>query len=108
MKLVRGVVREDKVNEIIAGLDRIGAPGITITEVKGRGAHAHMGTWRGLPYPVLRSMCAIEVIAADEAAEEIARVIVDGAHTGHQGDGHVFVMTLDDAYAVRTRWRQVA
>ena len=108
MKLVRGIVREDKVNEIIQALDRIGAPGITITEVNGRGANAQMGTWPGLPYPVLRSMCAIEVIAADEAAEEIARAVVDAAHTGHQGDGHVFVMALDDAYAVRTRWRHVA
>src|SRR5262245_1200196 len=105
MKLVRGIVREDKVNDIVLALDRIGAPGLTVSEVKGRGQKTVMGTWRGLPYPVLRPMCAIEVIANDEAAEEIARTLVDAAHTGFHGDGHVFVMALDDAYAVRTRWR---
>jgi len=108
MKLVRGIVREDRVNEIIAALDRIGVPGLTVTDVKGRGEKGQMGTWRGLPYPVLRSMCAIEVIVTDLAADDVARVMVDAAHTGHQGDGHVFVVTLDNSYAVRTRWRVVA
>src|SRR5262245_31889037 len=108
MKLVRGIVREDKVNEIIMALDAVGVPGMTVTEVRGRGANPRMGTWRGLPYPVLRSMCAIEVIVTDQAADDVARVMVDAAHTGHQGDGHVFVVTLDNSYAVRTRWRDVA
>jgi nitrogen regulatory protein P-II 1 len=108
MKLVRGIVREDKVNEIIMALDRIGVPGFTVTDVKGRGANRQTGTWRGLPYPVMRSMCAIEVIVTDQAADDVARVMVDAAHTGHQGDGHVFVVTLDNSYAVRTRWRVVA
>src|SRR5262245_48215960 len=105
MKLVRGIVREDKVNEIILALDRAGVPGLTVTEVKGRGANPLMGTWRGLPYPVLRSMCAIEVIVTDHVADDIAGIMVDAAHTGRQGDGHVFVVTLDNSYAVRTRWR---
>jgi nitrogen regulatory protein PII len=108
MKLVRGIVREDKMHEIIMALDHIGVPGLTVTEVKGRGANPQMGTWRGRPYPVLRSMCAIEVIVTDHGADEVAQVMVDAAHTGHQGDGHVFVVTLDNSYAVRTRWRVVA
>jgi len=108
MKLVRGIVREDKVNEIVMALSHAGAPGITVTDVKGRGASSRMGMWRGLPYPVLQPMCAIEVIVQDCTAEDVARVMVECAHTGQKGDGHVFVMALDESYAVRTRWRNVA
>ena len=108
MKLVRAIVREDKVKEVVTALDLAGAPGMTVTDVKGRGATPRTGMWRGQPYAVFLPMCAIEVFVADEAAVDIARVIVESAHTGHKGDGHVFIMTLDDSYAVRTRWRHVA
>lgn len=108
MKLVRGIVREDKVNEIMGALNRVGATGFTVTGVRGRGANSPMGVWRGLRYPVLVPMCAIEVIVCDESADDIARIVVDVAHTGEKGDGHVFVMALDQSYAVRTRWRDVA
>lgn len=108
MKLVRGIVREDKLNEIILALDQAGAPGITVMEVRGRGASALMGIWRGRPYPVLHPMCAIELIVQDDAAGDIADVMMEAAHTGHKGDGHIVVMSLDQTLAVRTRWRDVA
>jgi nitrogen regulatory protein P-II 1 len=107
-KLVRGIVREDKLNEIITALERAGAPGMTVTTVGGRGKTPHTGYWRGVPFPVLLPMCAIEVIVCDNAADDIVRVMIDCAHTGHDGDGHVFVLALDDNYSVRTRWRDVA
>src|SRR5262245_65988999 len=87
MKLVRGIVREDKVNEIIMALDAVGVPGMTVTEVRGRGANPRMGTWRGLPYPVLRSMCAIEVIVTDQAADDVVHVTVTVGSTGNQTVG---------------------
>jgi nitrogen regulatory protein PII len=108
MKLVRGIVREDKVSEVVQALERVGASGLTVTRVHGRGAETHSGIHRGLPYPVLLPMCAIEVIASDNTADDIARVMVDGAHTGHKGDGHVFILALDESCAIRTRWPSVA
>jgi nitrogen regulatory protein PII len=107
-KLVRGIVREDKLNDVITALERAGAPGMTVAKVAGRGKTPRTGQWRGVPFHLLTPMCAIEVIVCDNAADEIARVMIDCAHTGHDGDGHVFVVTLDDSYSVRTRWRDVA
>ena len=34
--------------------------------------------------------------------------MMDHAHTGQPGDGHVLVMAVSECYAVRTRWLEVA
>ena len=108
MKLVRGIVREEQVFNIIDALERTGTSGITVTSVHGRGVNRQTAYHRGLPYPALTEMRAIEVITCDNAADDIARIMVDVAHTGSKGDGHVFVIPIDDCYAVRTRWREQA
>ena len=108
MKLVRGIVREEEVCNIIVALERAGTSGITVMSVHGRGTSRQTAYHRGLPYPALREMRAIEVITCDNAADDIARVMLDVAHTGHKGDGHVFVIPIDDCYAVRTKWRERA
>src|SRR6185369_14525610 len=95
MKLVRGIVREEQVFNIIDALERTGTSGITVTSVHGRGVNRQTAYHRGLPYPALTEMRAIEVIACDNAADDIARVMVDVAHTGSKGDGHVFVIPID-------------
>src|SRR6185295_18948756 len=108
MKLVRGIVREEKIHAIVEELTRIGAPGATVTHVTGQGEKMRTATYRGVKYPALLPMCAIEVNVDDNCADEIARTIVDTAHTGQKGDGHVFIIQMEEAYAVRTRWRNVA
>jgi nitrogen regulatory protein PII len=108
MKLVKAIVREDKVNEIVEALERIGAPGFTVTEVRGRGAVSRTAMHRGSTYTVLRQMNMIDLIVSDPSVDDVVRVLVDHAHTGQAGDGHVVVMAIDERYAIRTRWRDVA
>ena len=108
MKLVKAIVREDKVNEIAVALERIGAPGVTVTEVRGRGGVPRTAMYRGSTYTVLLPMSMVDLFVSDESVDEVVRVLVDHAHTGHAGDGHVVVMAVDERYAIRTRWRDVA
>jgi nitrogen regulatory protein PII len=108
MKIVRGFVREAKVNEIVQALEAIGASGLTVMKAHGRGSDTPMGIYRGVPYPALKPMCVIDVITSDSEAEDIARVMLDGARTGHPGDGHVCVFNVEETYAVRTHWPRVA
>jgi nitrogen regulatory protein P-II 1 len=107
-KLVRAIVREEKVPDVIAALDRAGVPGVTVSRAHGHGRDAQVGMFRGTPYPVLHPVCVVEVLASADAADDFARVIAEHARTGHKGDGHVFVMSLDESYSVRTRWLNVA
>jgi nitrogen regulatory protein PII len=108
MKLIRGYVREASADVIARALEQAGASGITVMSAHGRGTTGATGIYRGRPYRVLLPMCVIEVIASDASADDIVRVMVDHGHTGHPGDGHVLVLAVDEAYSVRTRWRDVA
>jgi nitrogen regulatory protein PII len=108
MKLVKGIVRKDKIDEIAIALERAGAPAFTVMDAHGRGSTIRTGVYRGTPYAVLLPMSVIEIIVADECTDDVVQVLVDHAHTGHVGDGHVIVHAIEARYAVRTRWREVA
>jgi nitrogen regulatory protein PII len=96
------------VNAVVKALEIAGARGLTVTNVSGRGANAPMGSYRGAPYPILLPMCAVEVITSDEMADRIAQTMLDGARTGHAGDGHVCVLNIEGSYPIRARWPRVA
>jgi len=109
MKIVRGIVREEKVNDVIKALDAVGAPGLTVTRVHGRGATAASTiVYRGVHYEALRPMSVVDVIASDDDTNGIAQAMLDGARTGCHGDGHVCVFDLENAYPVFVRWPRVA
>jgi nitrogen regulatory protein P-II 1 len=108
MKLVRAVVREEKIQDVIRLLDKAEVPGMTVSRASGRGATKHVGVFRGYPYALLMEVCSIEVLIEDARADDVARLILDGAHTGERGDGLVFVLDVAGSYSVRTRWFDVA
>jgi nitrogen regulatory protein P-II 1 len=108
MKLIRGIVREDFADAVVQALERAGASGATVTRIHGRGQTTRTGSYRGSPYAVLEAMCAIDIVASDEATDDIVRAVIDNAHTGHHGDGHVLVLTLEQSWAIRNRWPDVA
>ena len=44
----------------------------------------------------------IEIVCIDAAAEELIAIIRDHAHTGHHGDGKIFVSEIGVAVDIRT------
>jgi nitrogen regulatory protein PII len=44
----------------------------------------------------------LEVVCPDGAVEEIVSSIRQHAHTGHHGDGKIFISEIDDAVDIRT------
>ena len=107
-KLVRALIREDRLTDVVNALEQEGVDGITLTMARGCGRHAATASFRGYPYRVLLPIAVLEVIAADATAETLTRIIVDRAHTGHKGDGHVLILDVDQHVSVRTRWLDVA
>ncbi len=107
-KLVRGIIREDRMMAVIAALEQAGVTGMTVTNASGRGRHTALGSYRGVKYRMLLPIFIVEVITSEAAADEVVRIILEHAHTGEHGDGHVMVIPVEECYAVRTRWRAVA
>lgn len=104
MKLIKSIVRPNKVDEVREALTTLGVSGMTVTEVRGHGHQkGHTAIYRGAEYAVtLLPKMEIEVIVADGLADEVVRTVMTAARTGEIGDGRVFVLPVERSYRIRT------
>jgi nitrogen regulatory protein P-II 1 len=104
MKRIEAIIRPGKVSEVCAALDRVGHPGVTISEIKGHGRQKGMVTkYRGVSYNVsLVAKMRVEVVVKDEDIDKIVKAIREAAMTGEVGDGKIFVHDMADAIRIRT------
>ncbi len=104
MKLVKAIVRPDKIDAVKDALEAIGVHGMTVTEVRGYGKQkGHTAIYRGQEYRVnLLPKMEIEIVVSDELADDTCRVIVESARTGEIGDGRIFVTPVLQSYKIRT------
>jgi nitrogen regulatory protein PII len=109
MKLLKAIIRPNKVDDVKDALARLNISGMTVTEVRGHGKQkGHTAVYRGKEYNVsLLPKMQVEVVVPDTIAEEAIRVIVEAARTGEIGDGRVFVIPVDASYRIRTGEREV-
>jgi nitrogen regulatory protein PII len=104
MKLIKCIVRPNKVDEVKDALEKIGISGMTVTEVRGHGKQkGHTAIYRGKEYNVsLLPKMQIEVVVADSIVDDAIRTVVQSARTGEIGDGRVFVLPVEQTYRIRT------
>src|SRR5438876_9000048 len=93
MKLIKIIVRPNKVDEVKDALAALNISGMTVTEVRGHGKQkGHTAIYRGKEYSVsLLPKMEIEVVVADSLADDAIKAITVAARTGEIGDGRVFV-----------------
>lgn len=104
MKKIEAIVRPFKIDDVREALLAIGVRGMTITEVKGYGRQkGHKEIYRGSEYKIdFLPKMKLEVIVADERAEQVIAAIMKAAKTGQVGDGKIFVLPVDDVIRIRT------
>ncbi|HVR31067.1 MAG TPA: P-II family nitrogen regulator [Thermoanaerobaculia bacterium] len=109
MKLVKAIVRPNKVDDIKDALSKLNLSGMTVTEVRGHGRQkGHTAVYRGKEYVVnLLPKMEIEVVVADDMVEPAIRAIMGAARTGEIGDGRVFVIPVEHGYNIRTGERDI-
>ena len=104
MKLIKAIVRPNKVDDVKDALGAVGLPGMTVTEVRGHGKQkGHTAIYRGKEYDVsLLPKMQIEVVVPDNVVDDAVTAIIQAARTGEIGDGRVFVMPVEASYRIRT------
>jgi nitrogen regulatory protein P-II 1 len=109
MKLIKSIVRPNRVDDVRQALENMSIPGMTVTEVRGHGRQkGHTAIYRGKEYNVtLLPKVEIEVVVQDDQAEAVIAAIVQAARTGEIGDGRVFVTHVEHSYNIRTGERDV-
>jgi nitrogen regulatory protein PII len=110
MKMIKAIVRPNKVDEVKTALEKLQISGMTVTEVRGHGKQkGHTAIYRGQEYNVsLLPKMEIEVVVSDSITDEAIKAIIESARTGEIGDGRVFVLPVDESYRIRTGEKTVS
>ena len=109
MKLIKSVIRPNKVDDVRAALERLNLAGMTVTDVRGHGRQkGHTAVYRGKEYEVsLLPKVEIEMVVPNDVVEEVIQAVIAAARTGEIGDGRVFVLPVEAGYNIRTGERDV-
>jgi nitrogen regulatory protein PII len=104
MKLIKSIIRPNKVDEVKDALTKLSISGMTVTEVRGHGKQkGHTAIYRGQEYNVsLLPKMQIDVVVPDDIVDEAIAAIIQAARTGEIGDGRVFVLPVSQSYKIRT------
>jgi nitrogen regulatory protein PII len=109
MKLIKAIVRPNKVDDVKNALEKLHVSGMTVTEVRGHGKQkGHTAIYRGQEYNVsLLPKMEVEVVIPDAVANDAIKAIIEAARTGEIGDGRVFVLPVLESYRIRTGEKEV-
>ena len=104
MKKIEAIVKPFKLEEVKDAIAGAGVEGMTVTEVKGFGRQkGHTEIYRGSEYTVdFLPKLKIEIVVADDLADDVVGAIIKSAKTGKIGDGKVFVSNIESATRIRT------
>ncbi len=104
MKKIEAIIRHIKLDDVKAKLNEVGIQGITVLEAKGAGKQkGYTETWRGSKREIfLNPKLLLKIVVPDDMASRVVEAIRESAHTGEIGDGKIFVLSVEDAIAIRT------
>ena len=104
MKKIEAIIRPGKVTEVRHALEKVGFPGLNVSEVEGHGKQKGViQQWRGDKYRVeLLPKVRLEIVVNDSDVKKIIKAISEAAKTGSVGDGKIFVSSVDEVVRIRT------
>lgn len=104
VKLVVGIVRPEKANDVLEALYRAEVRGVTIGRVEGHGGELdRVETYRGTTVKIgLSDKVRFEIAVSDDFVQPTIDAICSSAQTGEVGDGKIFVLPLERAVRIRT------
>ncbi len=104
MKLVIGIVRPEKANDVLEALYRAEVRGFSLSRVQGHGGELdRVETYRGTTVQMgLSEKIRFEVAVSDSYVQTTVDALCEGARTGDVGDGKIFVLPLEQAVRIRT------
>lgn len=104
MKKLEIIVREEKFDDIIEALEKVGYPALTVYPVEGRGKQKGLvEQFRGRKYLItFLPKVKIEVVIKDQDCQKVIDAVKEAAFTGEIGDGKIFIYPVEDVIRIRT------
>ena len=101
MKMVRAILRPNKVGEVLSELSDAGFPAVTKIDVAGRGKQRGLKVGDVYYDEIPKEMLLL--IVNDEDKEDVVKIIMKTAKSGKSGafgDGKIFVSSVEEAYTI--------
>jgi nitrogen regulatory protein PII len=104
MKLVIGIVRPERANNVLEALYRADIRGYSMSRVQGHGGELdRVETYRGTTVKMgLSEKVRFEIAVSEEFLTPTIDALCEGGRTGEVGDGKIFVLDLQQAVRIRT------
>ena len=104
MKLVIGIVRPEKANDVLGALYRAEVRGVSLARVQGHGGELEqVQTYRGTTVKMgLADKIRFEIAVSDPFVQPTIDALCEGGRTGEVGDGKIFVVPLERVVRIRT------
>jgi nitrogen regulatory protein P-II 1 len=104
VKLVIGIVRPEKANDVLEALYRAEVRGISLSRVEGHGGELdQVQTYRGTTVKMgMSDKVRFEIAVSDPFVQPTIDALCDGGRTGQVGDGKIFVVPLERVVRIRT------
>jgi nitrogen regulatory protein PII len=104
LKLVIGIVRPEKANDVLERLFRADVRGVSISRVQGHGGELdRVETYRGTTVQMgLSEKVRFEIAVSEDFVQPTVEALCEGARTGEVGDGKIFVVALEQVVRIRT------
>jgi nitrogen regulatory protein P-II 1 len=104
VKLVIGIVRPEKANDVLEALYRAEVRGLSMTRVQGHGGELdRVETYRGTTVQIgLSEKVRFEIAVSEPFVEPTIQAICEGGRTGEVGDGKILVVPLERVVRIRS------
>jgi len=104
MKLIVGIIKPFKLDDVKDAIKELGVQGLTVSDVQGFGRQrGHTEVYRGAEYTIdFVPKVRIEILVDDDDVDRVAEQLVATARTGKIGDGKVWVVPVERAWRIRT------
>jgi nitrogen regulatory protein PII len=103
MRLLKAFIRMGCVDAVVRALQKAGAPGITISHVRGVGYDYDPEEYTFAPGVEGKApqVAKVEVVCRRDDADRLLQTVVETAGSGCRGDGIVFVTLVERAVKIR-------
>ena len=104
MKLVKAIIRPEKLSDVLKALYQADVEGVTVNRVQGHGGETEgVETYRGTTVKMeLTDKIMLDIGVSDSFVDVTVNAILTSARTGEVGDGKVFVFPIEGVYRIRT------
>lgn len=104
MKMIKAIIRPERLDFVKKALEEKGIYGMTVMPVEGRGDQKGISLqYRGGAITVdFISKVQVEIVVKDRDADSVVELVMGASKTGRIGDGRIFVLPVERAIRVRT------